>query len=97
MHRDPEAAQLAAVLRQMAALLQRHDKAEWARKLDLCRVIIENSDIHGVARLLELYRGRRSLNQVVLGVVADDKGFAALRAQAWAMGQRIRRKAGSGE
>jgi len=90
-----ETAQLAAVLQQMAELLKRHDQSRWAERLDHCRVIIENSDFHGVARLLELYRGRRSLNRVLLDLQAENERFAALRGQAWAMGMRLRSDARS--
>jgi hypothetical protein len=95
MPSDPQAAELAALLRQMTALLQRQDKTDWAEKLDHCRVIIESSDPYGITRLLALFRGPASLNQMRLDHRGENDRFAALRTRAWAIAERIRKRGGS--
>ncbi|HXH14816.1 MAG TPA: hypothetical protein VNJ10_01645 [Sphingomonas sp.] len=62
----PEAARLAQTLEAMTALLKLHANDEWAEQIERCRSSIARSDYHGVERLLHLYGGLGSLNDVVL-------------------------------
>ena len=94
---DPQAAELAALLRQMATLLLRHDRIDWAGKLDHCRLIIESADSYGISRLLELWRGPASLKEIELDHRVDNERFAALQARAWGLAERMRRKRRSGQ
>ncbi len=97
MPHDPEVEELALTLQQMASLLRSNGNVGWAGKLDRCREIIGNSDFYGVSRLLSLYGGMGSLNDIVLerdGVMLIDKNerFAALKEKAWLIAERLRRE-----
>lgn len=71
----PEVAELIAVLEEMATLLRQHNFGGWAITVDRCRLLIATSQLFGVKRLLGLYRGKASLNDIVLmkarGVLAE--------------------------
>ncbi len=98
MPHDPEVEELVLTLQQMASLLRSSgDVTRWAGELDRCREIIENSDFYGVRRLLGLYGGMGSLNDVVLqhkGVILTEENerFAALREKTWSIAQQLRRE-----
>lgn len=84
----PDVARLAGTLEVMATLLKLHGDNGWAEQVERCRSSIAQSDYHGVDRLLRLYGGMGSLNDVVLqsGGIApaeDNERFNALRTDAW--------------
>ncbi|MEG3172186.1 MAG: hypothetical protein EOO77_04240 [Oxalobacteraceae bacterium] len=84
----PDVARLAGTLEAMVTLLKLHGDNGWAEKVERCRSSIAQSDYHGVDRLLRLYGGMGSLNDVVLqsGGIApaeDNERFNALRTDAW--------------
>lgn len=84
----PDVARLAGTLEAMAALLKLHDYNGWVEQVERCRSSIAQSDYHGVDRLLRLYGGMGSLNDVVLqsGGIApreDKERFNTLRTDAW--------------
>ena len=99
MSNDPEVEELTTTLQQMATLLRSSESqdAGWAGELDRCREIIEKSDFYGVRRLLGLYGGMGSLNDVLLqrhGVILTEENerFAALSEKAWNIAERLRRE-----
>ena len=98
MSRDPEVEELALALQQMASVLRSSEDATgWAGELDRCREIIENSDFYGVRRLLGLYGGMGSLNDILIqhkGVILTEENerFAALRKKASSIAERLRRE-----
>jgi len=84
----PDVARLAETLEAMTILLKLHGDNGWAEQIEQCRSSIAQSDYHGVDRLLCLYGGMGSLNDVILqsGGVApaeDNERFDALRTDAW--------------
>jgi hypothetical protein len=84
----PDIARLAETLEAMTILLKLHGDNGWAERIERCRSSIAQSDYHGVDRLLCLYGGMGSLNDVILqsGGVAlaeDNERFDALRTDAW--------------
>ena len=50
------------------------DNSEWATWLSKCKQELENSDYHGIERLLGGYGGMGSFNDLVVGQSHDDNG-----------------------
>ena len=72
-----------------------------AEQVERCRSTIAQSDYHGVDRLLCLYGGMGSLNDVILqsgGVVPteDNERFDALRTNAWKQANALARDGARG-
>ena len=102
LHSD--VAQLVGTLEAMTRLLKLHGDGGWAEQIERCRSSIARSDYHGVDRLLRLYAGMGSLNDVILqsGGVApaeDNERFDALRTDAWERAHALARNEtdGNGE
>ncbi|WP_333571504.1 DUF6966 domain-containing protein [Sphingomonas sp.] len=90
----PDVARLAGTLGSMRALLNAHGYDALAEQIERCRSIIVRSDYHGVERLLGLYGGMGSLNDVILqsGGIApaeDNERLDALRTIAWEQAQSL--------
>jgi hypothetical protein len=92
----PDVTRLAETLEAMTTLLKLHGDNGWAEQVERCRSSIAQSDYHGVDRLLCLYGGMGSLNDVILqsGGVApaeDNERFDALRTDAWKQANTLAR------
>jgi hypothetical protein len=92
----PEVARLSQTLEAMVALLKQHGNEGWAEQIERCRSNIARSDFHGIERLLRLYGGMGSLNDVVLQAgrsapVEANGRFDALRSSAWEQAQALAR------
>ncbi|WIA57437.1 hypothetical protein N6H05_06490 [Sphingobium sp. WTD-1] len=92
----PEVARLSQTLEAMTALLKLHGNEEWAEQIERCRSNIARSDYYGVERLLRLYGGMGSLNDVVLQAAGSapaeaNSRFDALRSSAWEQAQALAR------
>ena len=97
----PDVARLAEILEAMTTLLKLHGDNGWAEQVERCRSTIAQSDYHGVDRLLCLYGGMGSLNDVILqsgGVVPtdDNERFDALRTDAWKQANALARDGARG-
>jgi hypothetical protein len=97
----PDVARLAGTLEAMTTLLKLHGDNGWADQIERCRSSIAQSDYHGVDRLLRLYGGMGSLNDVILqsdGVAPadDNERFEALRTDAWEQARALARDEAGG-
>lgn len=97
----PDIARLVGTLEAMTTLLKLHGDGGWAEQIEQCRSIIARSDYYGVDRLLRLYGGMGSLNDVVLqsGGVAppeENERFDALRTDAWEQAHALARDEAGG-
>lgn len=83
-----DVAELSKLLSAMTRLLRRHEITFWADELDRCQKIIDQSDFFGVERLLRLYGGMGSLNDVAfqgssIFIWLDNWKFDRLRGRAY--------------
>lgn len=97
----PDVARLAGTLEAMTTLLKLHGDDGWAEQIERCRSSIAQSDYYGVDRLLRLYGGMGSLNDVILqsGGLApaeDNERFDALRSDAWEQAHGLARSEAGG-
>jgi hypothetical protein len=97
----PDIARLAGTLDAMTKLLKAHGDDAWAEQIERCRSSIALSDYYGVERLLRLYGGMGSLNDVVLqsggaAPAEDNERFDALRTNAWEQAQSFARDEATG-
>jgi hypothetical protein len=93
----PEVQALLDDLRSLERLLARHDEF-WAAHIRASADEIAHSDAHGLRRLLGLFGGMGSLNDLVLQqggtpLLAENDELDALRTSAWEKAYALRREA----
>jgi hypothetical protein len=86
---DPDVAELALVLHEMASLFRAHHTDGFANMLDDCRIAIERRDPNGLMHLVRMYGGRGSLN-ILESDLGDDQRFQALNRKAFQLADRLR-------
>lgn len=87
----PCTAQLIKILHLQVDLLQGHGERHWSAELAKCLTMIQSSDYSGVERLLAMYGGMGSLNDLVLGDADIDNKLYELRSEAYELAMHIRR------
>ena len=76
---------LVRVLKEMADLLRGTPESRWARQLGDCRSAIWSGRVNGIPRLLSLFGGMGSLNDLALSDPVRQARFEALKGRAYAL------------
>jgi len=86
----PLTKQLAIVLSRQVEILAANGERNWKNELAKCLSMIQSSDFTGIERLLGMYGGMGSLNDLVLGRTEADEEFNKLRSQAYDLAVSVR-------
>ena len=80
--------ELIKVIDEMVAITN-WDNSEWSTSLVKCKYDLENSDYHGIERLLGCYGGMGSFNDLVVGQSHYEKGAFKWRKDAKTKNERL--------
>jgi hypothetical protein len=87
----PNTKLLTETLSRQVELLSLCGEGHWKAELSRCLAMIFASDYAGIERLLGMYGGMGSLNDLVLGNAEADEEFFALRSRAYDLAKKIER------